>query len=125
MEEQKFTIVPHPSDDPRFSIADLDGKVIDDAQGWGFKSKQAAIKAAWYRFGGGKQKIEKKKSDFKELMKVPENKRLYNRIDELLEWAWKEITRKETTVQDIFKEVEKEFSMEIPEAIRRQFSRKG
>jgi hypothetical protein len=33
------------------------GKLLDDAQGFGYKSAQAAHKAAWYRFSGGKQRV--------------------------------------------------------------------
>lgn len=42
----------------RFDICGLDGTVIDDAQGYGYKSAQAAHKAAAYKFKGGRQKTE-------------------------------------------------------------------
>lgn len=32
-------------------------KVIDDAQGYGYKTKQNAEKAMWYKFNGGKSKL--------------------------------------------------------------------
>lgn len=40
----------------RFDICDSDGKVIDDAQGYGYKSAQSAHKAASYKFKGGNKK---------------------------------------------------------------------
>jgi hypothetical protein len=42
----------------RFDICDEAGKVIDDAQGYGYKSAQSAHKAASYKFKGGKQKAD-------------------------------------------------------------------
>jgi len=42
----------------RFDICDADGKVIDDAQGYGYKTAQSAHKAAAYKFKGGKQKAD-------------------------------------------------------------------
>lgn len=38
----------------RFAIADDDGKVVDDAQGYGYTSKLKAAKAMWWKFKGGK-----------------------------------------------------------------------
>lgn len=38
----------------RFVIADNSGKVVDDAQGWGYKTEEKARKAMWYKFKGGK-----------------------------------------------------------------------
>lgn len=40
----------------RFDICDVEGKVIDDAQGYGYKTMQAAHKAAAYKFKGGREK---------------------------------------------------------------------
>ena len=42
----------------RFDICDADRKVIDDAQGYGYKSAQSAHKAAAYKFKGGKHKAD-------------------------------------------------------------------
>ena len=46
----------------RFDICDADGKVIDDAQGYGYKTAQSAHKAAAYKFKGGKQKADAAKA---------------------------------------------------------------
>lgn len=50
----------------RFDICDLEGKVLDDAQGYGYKSAQAAHKAAAYKFKGGKQKADAAKAFWRE-----------------------------------------------------------
>ena len=43
----------------RFIIVDPDtGEVLDDAQGYGYKNAQKAEKAAWYKFKGGKEKLD-------------------------------------------------------------------
>jgi hypothetical protein len=34
----------------RFAIADGNGKIVDDAQGYGYTTGQKAHKAMWYRF---------------------------------------------------------------------------
>lgn len=46
----------------RFGICDADGKVVDDAQGYGYKSAQSAHKAATYKSKGGRQKAEAAKA---------------------------------------------------------------
>lgn len=41
----------------RYRIVDDDGKIMDDAQGYGYKSSTAASKALWYKFKGGRAKM--------------------------------------------------------------------
>ena len=53
--------------DVRYVIADDDDNMVDDAQGYGYKTKQKAHKAMWYKFEGGQQKTinaRNKKNDF-------------------------------------------------------------
>ena len=45
----------------RFIIIDEDGVIVDDAQGYGYKTASKAHKAAWYKFNGGKKKIEEQR----------------------------------------------------------------
>lgn len=42
----------------RYIICAPDGTMLDDAQGYGYKTAQTAHKAAWYRFNGGKKKVD-------------------------------------------------------------------
>lgn len=37
-------------------------KIIDNANGYGYKNAQNAYKAGWYKFSGGKDKVSKAKS---------------------------------------------------------------
>lgn len=72
----------------RFIIVDDNGKIIDDAQGYGFKSKQAAHKCYNYKFKGGKEKDDELKMFCKNLLKharkdnkIEEIKRLLDALD--------------------------------------------
>lgn len=46
----------------RFDICDADVNVIDDAQGYGYKTAQSAHKAAAYKFKRGKEKADSAKA---------------------------------------------------------------
>ncbi len=46
----------------RFDMCDMDGNVIDDAQGYGYKTAQSAHKAASYKLNGGKQRSDAAKA---------------------------------------------------------------
>lgn len=52
----------HYESQTRFDICDLEGNVIDDAQGYGYKSAQSAHRAAAYRFKGGAKKANTAKA---------------------------------------------------------------
>jgi hypothetical protein len=99
-------------EEARFAIADDDGKVIDDAGGYGYKTAQKAHKAMWYKFEGGKQKKEAEANERKRFFK--EHKGLDKYIDEILEYNIKEIARGELTDQDILDDIKKEFGVDIP-----------
>ena len=43
--------------------------MIDDAQGWGYKTKKKATAAMWWKFKGGKQKADQQEKEFKEWKK--------------------------------------------------------
>ena len=58
----------------RWKVTDKNGNIVDDAQGYGYKTKQKAIKAMWYRQNknsfpqrqkNARQIIEKNKELFK------------------------------------------------------------
>lgn len=61
--ETPFKVVPMPDKPGRFIIVESDsGVVIDDAQGYGYKTVRNAYKAGWYKFKGGKAKVVAGKS---------------------------------------------------------------
>ena len=98
--------------DPRFVIADDDGKVIADAQGYGYKSKAKAAKAMWYKFKGGKTKLDQRKRE--EIKFFKKHKGLEKFLNRVLENNFKEIYRGEITEQDIIDEIKQEFGVDIP-----------
>lgn len=80
--------------DKRWVLIDPETKgIIDDAQGYGYKSKQKAIKAGWYKFSGGKEKKQSAKSAAKNFWK--KNKEFAKEVNNLYEWGFKEIARGE------------------------------
>jgi hypothetical protein len=102
--------------DGRFAIFDSETKkILDDAQGYGYKTKQNALKAMWYKFKGGKEKKDEEKELFNKWIK--ENKKVYNTINDYFESAFKEIARGETTIKEIYQEIEEEFNIKIPDYV--------
>jgi len=99
-------------DETRYAIADDDGKIINDAQGWGYKTEQKAHKAMWYKFNGGKQKIQseldKRKSFFKK------HNGLEQFVQNIIENNFKEIARGEVTDEDILKDIKDKFGIDMP-----------
>ena len=95
----------------RFVITD-NGKIIDDAQGWGYKTKEKARKAMWYKFKGGKEKIDQKEKDKRAFFNS------HKGLDKFLHRIWednfKEIARGGVTEQDIVDDVKREFGIDLP-----------
>ncbi len=59
----EFDVVKMPETMDRFVIVRKDnGEVLDDAQGYGYKTAKNAYKAGWYKFGGGKRKCDESKT---------------------------------------------------------------
>ena len=64
----------------RFIIENLAGEIIDNAQGYCYKTYKSAISAATYKFGGGRNKEIISKNKIKEWKK--ENIDLYKTVEE-------------------------------------------
>jgi len=96
----------------RFAIADDNGKIIDDAQGYGYKTEQKAHKAMWYKFEGGKQKINKKEKDRNNFFK--QHIGLEQFLNDIMENNFKEIARGEVTDQDILDWIKEESNIDMP-----------
>jgi len=97
----------------RFVITDDNGIVVDDAQGWGYKSFEKASKAMWYRFGGGKEKMDKSENEKRDFFINHPGVEKY--INKYYEWNFKEMARGETTIEDLIEGVKQEFGIDIPE----------
>jgi hypothetical protein len=99
----------------RFVIVDKNGRVVNDAQGYGYTTKQKAIRAMWYHCGGGKQKIDAIKNEAKKFWDDHKDAGKY--LQELYEMNVKEICTGEVTDNDIIRDVcEKYLIDSIPRA---------
>jgi len=104
----------------RYAISDLDGKIIDDANGYGYKTSKSAYLAMKYKFLGGKQKSYSQKKQFRDWIKNPEHKKISKEFNDLLECNFKEIARGETSINDIWKHIEDSHKIEIPSFVKKQ-----
>lgn len=90
----------------RWIIVDANNKVLDDAGGYGFKTKGNALKAGWYKFQGGKNKIDEIKSWWEQ------NKTFRNRLHRFKEDYFKEIAYDQINFEDEAVKIAKEMNME-------------
>lgn len=103
----------------RYIIVDEDsGEIVDDAQGYGYKDKQRAFKAMWWKYNKGKEKKDNEKKLFNDWIKIETNKEILNKINNVIVINFKEIARNETTILEIIKEFEKEYSIELPKFVK-------
>jgi len=72
----------------RYDIVSESGEIIDNAQGYGYKTYQSAQKAAWYKFKGGKQKTDALKKQAKAFWK--NNKAFGIELSELFDLNFKD-----------------------------------
>ena len=90
----------------RWIIVDSNNKLLDDAGGYGYKTKQNALKAGWYKFQGGRNKIDDIKAWWKR------NKAFSNRLNKFqLNW-FKEIARDEVNFEEEAVKISKEMGVE-------------
>jgi hypothetical protein len=109
-----YKVIVMPKDEHRFVIADKDGKVVNDAQGYGYTSKGAASKAMWYHFGGGKSKIDSSKQAALKFWR--ENKEAAKELKYLFDCYLKELAMDERSTQDVLDEVNDKFKIKIPKS---------
>ncbi len=96
----------------RYKIIDDDNKIIDDAQGHGYKSKASANKAMAYKFKGGKQKKQAEVKNRKEFFKKYEG--LEQFIEDIFENNHKEIVYGNVTDDDILLHIKNTFGVDMP-----------
>lgn len=89
----------------RYIIIDDDGVIVDDTQGYGYKSVVSAKKALWYK-SGGKEKILKEKNEA--LLFWTEHKDINNFVKNIYE-----MMDKEDTDDSIIKSIVEKFNTKI------------
>ena len=93
MEPKHYEVVRQ--EDGRYVIVSAEtGEVLDDAQGYGYKTRPNAEKAAWYKFKGGKAKKDAEKRAATDFWR--KHKDFGVAIQEYYETWFKEIARGET-----------------------------
>lgn len=116
--EETYSIVKW--NDNRFAIS-KDGNIIDTAQGYGYHSQTSARKAMWWKFKGGEQKSKENKSAYKKWINAsPNRKSIEKKLQRLFECYFKEIAREETSVDEIWHEIEAEIGEPIPDWVRKE-----
>lgn len=90
------------------------GKLLDDAQGYGYKTAQGAHKAGWYKYQHGREKINTEKSSAKKFWKQHPNIR--EEVIQMFECSAKEICRGEITESKILTDLEKHYGFIFPKA---------
>ena len=118
--ETIYKIVPYKKQ--RFAIVDIEtGEMLDDAQGYGYKTFQNANKAAWYKFKSGKDKISliklKLRLEYKEWLKTHEG--ILDDVNELFGIYFNEIAQDEMNANDIITKLENSWKIEIPKKFRK------
>ena len=96
-----------PFNGSRFAIADAEGNIVDNAQNWGYKTKQAAHKAANYKMN--KRKIDSDNSIVVSFMR--KNKKFSNDISDAMFYAAHD--GEDFTVDDLVS-IASEDSIELP-----------
>ena len=112
-----------PSTETRYVIVDGNGKTVDDAQGYGYKTRQKAAKAMWWKFKGGKEQSNEKAKWWKK------HRDLYDAVQDFLLVNFKEIARGELTNDDVdgyIKKIAKDdFGIDLPEDMLKFLNMKG
>ena len=90
------------------------GKLLDDAQSYGYKTAQGAHKAGWYKFQGGRKKISSDKIAAKKFWK--EHRDVKKEFVLSLECGVKDLALGYTTIEEIVSDLEKHFDVVIPKS---------
>lgn len=113
--------VEFESSDKRFAIADNDGNIIDDAQGYGYKSKKKAYLALNYKYLGGRNKAKENESNYKKWIKSDKiHSDIIDEFNDCMEMNLKEIAIGDITIDEIWKSLEKEYNIQIPDFVKKQ-----
>lgn len=116
MSTEDFKVIEkiYPSREPksgippetRWIIVGGNDKLLDDANGYGYKTKQNAFKAGWYKFQGGRNKIDDIKSWWKK------NKAFSRRLNRFQEDYFKEIAYDQINFEEEAVKISKEMNVE-------------
>ena len=118
MTRDDFKIVPFKN---RFVVVNKEGTVIDDANGYGYKTKQNAYLAANWKFLGGKEKANKRKSDFEKWKKEnPIHDQVIVDFYRYVDSYVKDIAIGYITMDDIWGWLSEDHQIEIPNFVKKE-----
>lgn len=86
--------------------------VVDDAQGYGYKTYEKSNKALWYKYKGGETKMNQDEKDAKVFFK--ENPTFEKIISSTYLSFFKELSRDEITNKEIQNIINEECGVKIP-----------
>jgi len=93
----------------RYVMMDTEtGEIIDDAQGYGYKTPQKAYAAYNYKHGGGKKKHDAAKQYWKK------NKEIAKFCTKWFECSFKELAFGAVSLKDLQRDIMEEFKVEVP-----------
>ena len=95
----------------RFVIIDHAGTVVDDAQGYGYKTAHNAHKVIWYKFDGGRKKMGKRKSAARRFWR--EHPDIRKSAESWILGAAKDLCRGEITLKDIAASLSRETGTDV------------
>jgi uncharacterized protein YegP (UPF0339 family) len=98
-------------EDGRYVIANAEThEVVDTAQGYGYKTRQNAEKAAWYKFKGGKGKKDAEKREAAAFWRHHTD--FAKAVQEYYDTWLKEIARGETNPHDDLPQIAQEMGVQ-------------
>lgn len=74
-----------------------------------------------YKFLGGKEKKQKRENEFKNWVSSnPTHKKIVKSFNNLLEGYFKEIARGESTIEDVWVQIEAGYKIQIPKFVKQE-----
>ena len=109
----------------RYAIADSTGNIIDNAQGYGFKTRQKAYLAMQWKFNGGSDRAANNKESFNSWVNLePIHKEVIKRYNNLMDIHAIEISQGETEMSEIWDCIKEEYPIDIPEYIKKELAKR-
>lgn len=91
------------------------GEIIDEAQGYGYKSKRKAHKVIYYKYKRGREKLKQYEIFWKS------HKEIATQLRETYSIWFKEISKGEITTEDMLCELNHKFNTDIPKHLLKHF----
>lgn len=88
------------------------GELLDDAQGYGYKTVESSNKAMWYKFQDGKLKLDTQRDESRKFFK--DNPEILNYINLTYETHFNQTAFGQIYNPELLDMVEKKFGIKIP-----------